>query len=82
MTNYSTNLTDKQWKVINKILNFKERKRKHDSNIIFTAKLSLSCIILCYGNSFLDGRARFPLAPIYQRAKKDSLPHDLTDITK
>lgn len=29
MSNYSTNLTDKQWQVIEKIINPQERQRKH-----------------------------------------------------
>lgn len=29
MSNYSTNLTDKQWQVIKNIVEVKERKRKH-----------------------------------------------------
>ena len=29
MIQYSTNLTDKQWQVIEKIINTQERKRKH-----------------------------------------------------
>ncbi len=29
MSNYPTNLTDKQWQVINNIVKIKKRKRKH-----------------------------------------------------
>jgi putative transposase len=36
-TNYPTNLTDKQWQVIEKILDDKKRKRKHSLRNIFNA---------------------------------------------
>ena len=36
-TNYPTNLTDKQWQVIEKILDSKNRKRKHSLREIFNA---------------------------------------------
>lgn len=34
---YSTDLTDKQWQVIEKFLDDKERKRKHSLRSIFNA---------------------------------------------
>lgn len=37
MTNYSTNLTDKQWQVVKIFLENKERKRKHDLKEIMNA---------------------------------------------
>ena len=40
-TNYPTNLTDKQWQVIEKILNSQKRKRKHSLRDIFNAILYL-----------------------------------------
>jgi len=36
-TNYPTNLTDKQWQVIKKMLHIQERKRKHDLRAIWNA---------------------------------------------
>jgi putative transposase len=36
-TNYPTNLTDKQWRVIENILNGKDRKRQHSLREIFDA---------------------------------------------
>lgn len=41
MNQYSTNLTDKQWQVIEKIINTKERKRKHSLRNIMNAILYL-----------------------------------------
>ena len=40
-TNYPTNLTDKQWQVIEKILDDKKRKRKHSLREIFNAIMYL-----------------------------------------
>lgn len=40
-TNYSTNLTDKQWQFIKKELNIQKRKRKHDLQEIWNAILYL-----------------------------------------
>ena len=39
MIQYSTNLTDKQWQVIEKIINTQERKRKHSLRNIMNAIL-------------------------------------------
>ena len=41
MIQYSTNLTDKQWQVIEKIINTQERKRKHSLRNIMNAILYL-----------------------------------------
>ncbi|WP_289773759.1 transposase, partial [uncultured Bacteroides sp.] len=41
MEQYSTNLTDKQWQVIEKIINPQERKRKHSLRNIMNAILYL-----------------------------------------
>ena len=41
MKQYSTNLTDKQWQVIEKIINLQERKRKHSLRNIMNAILYL-----------------------------------------
>ena len=41
MERYSTNLTDKQWQVIEKIVNPQERKRKHSLRNIMNAILYL-----------------------------------------
>lgn len=41
MERYSTNLTDKQWQVIEKIVNQQERKRKHSLRNIINAILYL-----------------------------------------
>ncbi|WP_288160103.1 transposase [Bacteroides acidifaciens] len=41
MKQYSTNLTDKQWQVIEKIINPQERKRKHSLRNIMNAILYL-----------------------------------------
>lgn len=41
MTQYSTNLTDKQWQAIEKIINTQERKRKHSLRNIMNAILYL-----------------------------------------
>ena len=41
MERYSTNLTDKQWQVIEKIVNPRERKRKHSLRNIMNAILYL-----------------------------------------
>jgi len=40
-TNYPTNLTDKQWQVIEKILDCKKRKRKHSLRDVFNAIMYL-----------------------------------------
>lgn len=37
MSRYPTNLADKQWQVIKKILNVQERKRKYDLREIWNA---------------------------------------------
>ncbi|MBQ8060701.1 MAG: transposase, partial [Bacteroidales bacterium] len=42
MSNYSTNLTDKQWKVIEKIINPQERQRKHSLREIMDAILYIN----------------------------------------
>ena len=39
MEQYLTNLTDKQWQVIEKIINLQERKRKHSLRNIMKAIL-------------------------------------------
>ena len=41
MIQYSTDLTDKQWQVIEKIINTQERKRKHSLRNIMNAILYL-----------------------------------------
>lgn len=41
MEQYSTNLTDKQWQVIEKIINPQERKRKHSLRNIMNVILYL-----------------------------------------
>ena len=42
MSNYSTNLTDKQWQVIEKIINPQERQRKHQLRDIMDAILYIN----------------------------------------
>ena len=45
MSNYSTNLTDKQWKVIEKIINPQERQRKHPLREIMDAILYIGIVV-------------------------------------
>ena len=42
MSQYSTNLTDKQWQVIEKIINPQERQRKHPLREIMNAILYIN----------------------------------------
>ena len=42
MSQYSTNLTDKQWQVIEKIINPQERQRKHQLRDIMNAILYIN----------------------------------------
>ena len=42
MSQYSTNLTDKQWQVIKKFINTQERKRKHHLRDIVNAILYIN----------------------------------------
>lgn len=42
MSQYSTNLTDKQWQVIEKIINPQERQRKHQLRDIMNAILNIN----------------------------------------
>ena len=42
MTSYSTNLTDKQWQVIEKIINAQKRSRKHSLREIMDAILNIN----------------------------------------
>ena len=42
MSQYSTNLTDKQWQVIKKFINAQERKRKHHLRDIVNAILYIN----------------------------------------
>ena len=57
MIQYSTNLTDKQWQVIEKIINTQERKRKHSLRNIMNAILYIESWFDF--NGFTDGRIQF-----------------------